>query len=158
MTPPGWTTISVDNDPRVSPDVLADVREWQYQGERPDLIWASPPCTEFSREFFPWTRTGRSPDMSIYLACRKIIDASRPRWWIIENTRGAVPYFGPYQAVFYPYYLWGRFPPLGRVDLIGRRHKDSYASTAKAERAKIPYALSRAVAHAIANHQLALSI
>lgn len=34
-------------------------RGWEVvRGRRPDLVWASPPCTEFSRESMPWTKTG----------------------------------------------------------------------------------------------------
>lgn len=144
----GWHVITMDIDPKFEPDVVADVRDWHYQGERPDLVWASPPCNEFSREFLPWKRTGVAPDLSIYLAAKRIVDEVRPTYWIIENVRGAVPYFGPYTAVYFPFYLWGVFPPLGQVRLH-YRGKDSWPSYAKAERAKVPYALSLAVARAI---------
>lgn len=145
----GWSVITLDNDPSFSPDILADVKTWNYQGERPTLIWASPPCQEFSREFFVWTRTGQKPDLSIWYGCQRIIKQANPRYWVIENTRGAPPYFGRPSAIYYPYYLWGFFPPLGKVDLSTRRHKESYASTDKASRAKLPYALSLALAKAI---------
>lgn len=148
MTSPGWKVITLDIDPSFNPDVQADIRRWIYQGDRPDLIWASPPCNEFSREFFPWSNTGNPPDLSIYHACKRIISQVKPRYWIIENVRGAVPYFGHYSAVYYPYYLWGFFPHLGEIH-FKRRHKDSYPSTAKALRAKIPYELSLAVANSI---------
>jgi hypothetical protein len=144
----GWRVLTVDIDGRFEPDVVADVRDWHYEGERPDLVWASPPCAEFSREYFPWTRTGVAPDLSVYLAVKRVVDEVGPVYWIIENVRGAVPYFGTYTAVYYPYYLWGVFPPLGWVK-IQRRHKESYPSTAKALRSKIPYGLSLAVARAI---------
>jgi len=145
----GWHIITLDNDTAFSPDILADVRTWHYQGEAPTLIWASPPCNEFSREFFPWTRTGNPPDLSIFTACKRIIQEAHPTYWIIENTRGAVPYFGTPSFIRYPYYLWGFFPPIGTVDLSKRKHKDSYPSSAKAERAKIPFALSLRIAQAI---------
>lgn len=146
----GWRVITLDNNPTFSPDILTDIRSWHYyQGETPTLVWASPPCTEFSREFMPWTRTGHIPDLSIFEACKRVIQEAQPTYWIIENTRGAVPYFGKPSAIYYPYYLWGFFPLLNKVNLEGRRHKDNYPSNAKAERAKIPYALSLRVAEAI---------
>lgn len=145
----GWHVLTLDNNPIFHPDILTDITGWHYQGERPDLVWASPPCNEFSREYFPWNRTGKTPSLSIYLACQLIIRETAPRFWIIENTRGAVPYFGKPSTVYYPYYLWGHFPNLGKINLTDRRHKDSYPSAAKAERAKIPYALSLSVAKAI---------
>jgi len=146
MSERGWTVITLDIDPGFEPDIIADVRDWTYQGDRPDLVWASPPCDEFSREFFVWTRTGETPDMSIYLGCRRIIARANPRFWIIENTRGAVPYFGRPAQVLYPFYLWGFFPKLVNVQLAGRQHKDSLPSKDKAKRALIPHQLSLAVA------------
>ncbi|GAI29454.1 unnamed protein product, partial [marine sediment metagenome] len=53
MTERGWTVITLDISPDFEPDIVADVRGWSYQGETPDLVWASPPCNEFSREFMP---------------------------------------------------------------------------------------------------------
>ncbi len=145
----GWHIRSLDIDPAFNPDILADVRTWLWLGEPFDLVWASPPCQEFSREFFPWSRTGNPPDLSIYEACKRLIAQIHPRYWIIENTRGAVPYFGPPAAIFYPYYLWGQFPILNHVDLSSRRHKASFTSSAKAARSLIPYTLSLSVAKAV---------
>lgn len=153
----GWRVLSIDINPSFVPDICVDVREYVYQSERPDLVWASPPCNEFSREYFPWTRTGISPDLSVYNACKRIIAQANPRYWIIENVRGAVPYFGAYSAVYYPFYLWGFFPPLGRVRL-NYRHKDTYPSKAKALRAKIPYSLSLAVALAIERSNILMEV
>lgn len=85
-----WTIVTVDIDPLFTPDVVADVRSWSWTGQSPDLIWASPPCDEFSREFMPWSQTGKTPDLSVIEGCKRIIRESNPRYWIIENTRGAV--------------------------------------------------------------------
>jgi hypothetical protein len=149
----GWQVVTLDYDPSFGCDITADVRTWQYIGPRPDLIWASPPCDEFSREFMPWSRTGKNPDMSIVLACKQIINQANPRYWIIENTQGAIrwfiPYLGRYRCNIGPFFLWGHFPPLGRVDISTWRKKESYSSSAPAERAKIPESLSRAVMAAI---------
>lgn len=148
----GWHVLSVEIDPGFEPDVIADVRQWQYDGPRPDLIWASPPCIEFARESMPWSRTGKRPDMSIVRACYRIIQDVRPRWWIIENVRGAVLHFEPmlgnWRWHMNGVFLWGYFPDLGRP-VIRKRKKESYSSNRGAERAMIPYAISRAVAIAI---------
>lgn len=149
MSDRGWTVITLDILPEFNPDIVADIRRWSYQGERPDLIWASPPCNEFTKEFLPWTRTGETPDMSIYRACQRIIARTNSRFWIIENVKGAVPYFGRPAQVLSPFYLWGFFPRLVNVDLSTRRFKDSYPSKDKAKRALIPYNLSLAVALAV---------
>lgn len=148
----GWDVVTVDNDPKFSPTVLADIRSWSWKGNRPDLMWFSPPCTEFAREFMPWCKTGKTPDLSIYQACLRIIEETNPRFWIIENVKGAIRYFGKPSAIFGAFYLWGFFPHLGRVRLNYRK-KESYSSSRPEERAKIPYELSRAVALAVENTQ-----
>jgi len=48
-----------------------------------------------------------------------------------------------------PFFLWGFFPPIGGVDLRDYKNKESYSSEASAQRAKVPYTLSAAVADAI---------
>ena len=46
----GWTVLSVDLEPRFRPDICCDVLALTPEmiGTRPDLIWASPPCTHYS--------------------------------------------------------------------------------------------------------------
>lgn len=148
MVDRGWEVVTVDIEPSFSPDILVDIRAWSYDGSKPDLMWFSPPCTEFAREFMPWCKTGKKPDMSVYIACKRIIAESQPRYWIIENVKGAVPYFGKPAAIVGPYYLWGFFPPLGNVRYTAPK-KESLSSSKSAERAKIPYSLSLAVALAV---------
>lgn len=87
-----------------------------------DLIWASPPCLEFSFGFNApgptAKREGRDfePDMTILRNVIKIIKAKKPKYWVIENVKGAAKIFSkelgvnaPRQIIG-PYYLWGNFP------------------------------------------------
>jgi hypothetical protein len=144
----GWHVVTLDNDPRFQCDITADLRSWQYAGPRPDLLWASPPCQEFSRESMPWCKTGDVPYLGLVEAVRRLVMEIQPRYWILENVRGAVPYLGQPREIHGPFYLWGYFPPLGRPRLA-MKHKESYSSRQPAERAMIPRALSRAVALAV---------
>lgn len=148
----GWDVVTLDNDPRFGCDITADVRAWEWHGPTPDLIWLSDPCTEFSRESMPWCKTGAVPDLSIVLAGLRIIQAARPRYWVRENVRGSMrwvrPFLGQPREIHGPFYLWGHFPSLGTPRLRGRK-KESYSSKQQAERAKIPYAISEALAVAI---------
>ena len=148
MVARGWEVITLDNDLAFKPDILCDLRCWNWEGIKPDLMWFSPPCTEFAREFMPWSRTGKTPDLSIYQACIRIIQEVQPRYWIIENVKGAIKYFGKPAASIGPFFLWGFFPDLGKIKLSGRK-KESLSSSHSAERAKIPFELSLAVAQAI---------
>lgn len=152
----GWDVLTLDIDPAFCPDIVADIRTWSYSGPTPDLIWCSPPCEEFSREFMPWSRTGVKPSLDLVLSCKRIISEVRPRYWIIENVRGAVRYLAPIlgrkRANYGPFFLWGNFPDLGHVKLSMRK-KESYSSSRPELRAAIPYALSDAVALAVEHQQ-----
>ena len=147
----GWKVITLDFDPRFECDITADVREWHYPAElpRPDFVWASPPCDEFARESMPWSKTGKIPDMSIVLACKRIIEEAQPRYYVIENVRGAInyfrPHFGNYRYHVGAFYLWGFFPVPGQIKNNWKK-KESYGSKQRAERAVIPAPLSRAIA------------
>lgn len=141
----GWQVVTLDIDPIFEPDIVADLRAWSWYGARPDLIWISPPCTEFARESMPWCRTGQQPDLAIINAARRTVAETPCHMWVIENVRGAQPYLGPAQIICGPFYLWTNLPPLG-MPLRRFRKKESYSSSAKAERARVPYELSLAVA------------
>ncbi len=153
----GWSVITVDIDERFHPDIVADLVTWRYDGPRPDLIWASPPCTEFSRESMPWCRTGKHPDLSIVLAALRIIRETKPKYWIIENVRGAIRWFRPFlgepRASFGPFFLWGFFPFSG-TQPIHYRPKESYSSSDPAGRVRIPEQISRAVMTSISRHPM----
>jgi len=164
MSNRGWDVVSVDINPDFEPDIVADLRNWSYSGPRPDLVWCSPPCTEFAKFAMPcWYDPAElpNPDMSIVRACKRIVDETNPRFWIIENVRGAVPFFEPLlgkpAAIFRPYFLWGYFPDLGKPG--GWKTKTKHiSSSSKAIRAMIPEQLSNAVALAIERQMLLIDI
>ena len=47
----GWDVFSVDIDAAAKPTLVAKVLDWQLHALPPsvDCIWASPPCTHYSR-------------------------------------------------------------------------------------------------------------
>lgn len=149
MSEAGWDVVTLDVEAKFNPDVVANLNTWEYTGPTPDLIWASPPCTEFSRESMPWCRTGKHPDMALVMACKRVIEQTRPKYWVIENVRGAIKYFrpifGPPRASFGPFFLWGVFPLDGPFKLAGFRKKESYSSKQVSERARVPEQVSRAI-------------
>jgi len=144
----GWSVVSVDNEPLTHPTYLGDIRDFSWHGDRPLLVWASPPCTEFAKAAMPWYPRDLDADMSIFRACERIIRETDPVYWIIENVRGAVLYFGPPAQVFFPWYLWGHFPHLSDFPLEARP-KSTRTSGARDQRARIPYQLSLAVCLAV---------
>ena len=147
----GWDVVAVDNDARHRPDVLADLREWTWEGERPELVWASPPCTEFSRWAMPWCRKQGPPrpDLSLVEAALRVVQETQPHYWVLENVRGAVPFLdflGPPRVVAGPFHLWGYFPPF-RLELPP--FKARLGSRDVVRRAAVPYRLSAALLAAV---------
>jgi hypothetical protein len=145
----GWDVVTLDYDPAFGCDITADLRTWSWQGPRPRLVWGSPPCDEFAREFMPWSKTGATPSLDLVMAVRRVVEETQPDFWVLENVKGAArwlrPILGEPRQIVGPFYLWGNFPPLG-VDMRRFRKKESYSSSQPAERAKVPYELSLAVA------------
>ena len=49
----GWDVVSLDIVAKFNPTVVADVMDWDYAAAFPpghfDVVWASCPCTEYSR-------------------------------------------------------------------------------------------------------------
>jgi len=88
------SVISVDNVTAFNPTHICDVREWNY-GQYPpghfDIIFASPPCTEFSRLK---TRGVRDLKLAkdLVVITQEIINYFQPRMWFIENpATGLLP-------------------------------------------------------------------
>lgn len=143
--------IRVELDERFEAEVHADLATWRYDGPRPDLVWASPPCTEFSRESMPWCRTGQTPSLELVNAAKRIIDESQVATWVIENVRGATKYLNPLfgkPRSYGPVFLWGEFP---RFKAKVNPWKERLSSTRKAERAEIPWAIGDGLRRAIEN-------
>lgn len=149
----GWEVITVDNNPDFKPGIIADITQYHYSGPTPDLIWASPPCTEFSKRALPPTwkcNAGqhKEPDMSCVIATKRIIDEVNPRYWIIENVQGAVKYlnpiFGHYIKKCGSRYLWGVFPICDPAPGYGK-WRLSQSKDRAALRSIIPIQISKAV-------------
>ena len=150
----GWEVTTVDIDPKFDPSILADVNLLHI--EPPgyfDLIWSSPPCTDYTKAALPasWKCNGGThhpPDMRPFLNCYRIVRYLRPRWWVIENVQGAVPYFrlvlgDPVKRVG-SRILWGDFPIFDTSPKYGK-WKLSPTEDRPAIRSEIPAGLSKAL-------------
>ena len=88
----GWEVVSLDNDPKSQPDIIADVLEWDYKSHfMPgvvDAIWASPPCTQYSvaRTKARLPRDLEGADAMVQRTL-DIIEYLKPRVWFMENPQ-----------------------------------------------------------------------
>ena len=87
----GHDTLTLDIDPKCSPDICTDLMSWDYTAfalEPPDFIWCSPPCTQYS---IARTKAKTPRDLegsdAVVQQCLDIIRYWRPRYWIIENPQ-----------------------------------------------------------------------
>ena len=93
--------ISVDCLPKWTPTHCVDILDWvredsissytQYPPGYFDVIWASPPCREYSNAKRVGVRKLGWAD-ACASAALKIIDVLRPVYWFIENPQGQVPF------------------------------------------------------------------
>ena len=174
----GWRVIRVDIESKFKPDIVADVRSLPLKPFHVDVLWASPPCQEFSKRYLPWFSTKGLPDPPTELieCLQSAIKSLRPRYWIIENVRGArkwlTPILGRVLFCSTGHALWGQAPVLlpnippqkgslgyqnGSRTKMGRRGgwamgsgggKDGHRRNS-ATIAKIPYAIGEAICIAV---------
>ena len=124
MVDNGWEVVRFENNPLLK-DVphtrLYDIMKMpKFEADDVDLIWASPPCVEFSQAYSsPKSRARRAglpyqPNLDLMLKCKEIIEQTQPRYWVIENVIGAIkdfqPALGTPRQIIGPFVLWGNFP------------------------------------------------
>ncbi len=145
----GWEVVRVELEERFEAEYHADVRHWHWNGRRPTLVWASPPCTEFSKESMPWSRTGRQPSLELVEAAERVMRECDPPFWVIENVKGATRYLRERHGkplCLGPVRLWGKFPWF-RVRVPP--WKERLSSRKKAERAAMPFQIGDGLRKAI---------
>lgn len=165
----GWKVIRVDIDPRFKPDIVADVRNLPLKPFHVDVLWASPPCQDFSkwgglRCFYP---NPPQPDLSIAQAVRQFINTLNPRFWIVENVLGARRFlnqlFGAVRCRPASCVLWSNLgfllPPLKPHKAFRERMNHDWKRGQKrfglrpTEAAKIPYEIGEAICRAVENFE-----
>jgi site-specific DNA-cytosine methylase len=147
-------------------DLHAFLAEYHVARRDYDLIWASPPCYEFSNAYAApkptAAREGRDfePSTALVEAALDIIELLEPRWWVIENVRGACPHLNPIlgkpRQVIDAFVMWGHFPQL----ILPEGFKHSKAKADKRHsplranhRAKVPLEISQAMRRAVVTQQ-----
>jgi hypothetical protein len=146
----GHEVVTVDIEERFHPTYVTDITGWHAPGQY-DVVLASPPCIDYSKAEKPWFKDIH-PDNKLLLEVIRIIKEVNPKYWVIENVRGAVPYFKPILgkpvARFGSRYLWGDFPILWAPHIYGK-WKLPPSPERSSLRAEIPRPLAKAMYHAI---------
>ena len=147
-------------------DLPQDVRLLRHPG-RVHGVLAAPPCTMFARVGARWKRTDEQmrDALSVVDACLRVIVASGPTWWALENPIGKLQlYLGPPRFRCDPcdfgdpwtkrIWLWGDFvPPMFRVvkpvypahrPPRSRDRTSMLSGKQRVERAKTPEGFARA--------------
>ena len=182
-----WDVLRIENNPLLSevPNTkimcIFELRDWLEENKSVledtevfaniELIWASPPCDEFSfgynaphaihlREYpgIPY-----EPNMDLLEATLDIIKILKPRFWVIENVRGASKFFTemigsePRQILGNAQFLWGNFPKIDPPRYQTKADIDERHSPLRANiRAKIPIEISEALLSAIQSQKCIL--
>lgn len=98
--------VSVDILDSFNPTIKTDILNWDYKVYPPHYfthIWASPPCTEYSRAK---TRSPRNLDLadSIVKRTLEIIEYFKPDYWFMENPATGLLKNRPFM-LYIPYYV-----------------------------------------------------
>lgn len=127
--------ITIDIDPKVKPDIIADVRFLPLRPRlKPKLLFSSPPCRFLSKaRYFP--RQGIQEALEIVGACLEAIPYLEPETWILENPKGRLRYFlgPPTHSINYKAY-----------DLKNKR-TDLWSNKKSLKRAFIPKHISKQI-------------
>jgi C-5 cytosine-specific DNA methylase len=146
----GWRVVRLDLERAHSPDIIGDVERPPLAGSV-DFLWASPPCTEFSDARPLPAGQRRFPSLELVFATLRLVRDLGPKYWVLENVRGAIPFLGvPLQKVG-PWCLWGYFPPL-RVSWTAQTYRKWAAGSSAVARAAVPYEVSLAMCDAVERH------
>ena len=169
----GWQVVRIESNPaleHIPHTRIADVMDYRPAGAADlDLVWASPPCLDFSQGFNApgptAMREGRDfvPDVSLLLKVKEIIDVLKPKYWVIENVAGASQIFtellgSPPRQIIGPYLLWGIFPFIAMdyswVRPKGKTQSWNIGDPLRAtKRAIIPMTISRKLCEAISEQK-----
>jgi hypothetical protein len=84
----GGSAVTIDILKKFNPTICADILTWDYKVYPVgyfDVIWCSPPCTEYSKAKTRGVRNLTLAD-SLVKKCFEIIDYLKPKHWILENV------------------------------------------------------------------------
>jgi len=184
---PKWKVIAIDNNPDLVPHVhgmvLADVHDtdniksiiaallFEHTDEIEQIVvWASPPCTEFS---LANPNRPDEPDLSLLMAAKDIIEwivtgedtSLMNPLWAVENVKGAIEWFNEeleeaWHQRIGPFYLWGTIPWIDFRDRKDGEHRKGDSNKGSRAlrpnlRALVPFSVSQGLLDSL-EHQTSI--
>jgi len=161
----GWEVLRIDNNPMMSgvPHTkqidIFEFEEWIEDNldemkvfTNTDLIWFSPPCLEFSLAYS--APRPENPSLEILKCGIRIIEMLKPKYFVIENVKGAIKHFEPLLGkpaqINQAYILWGVFPGFVPAAFPTKAEKDKRHSPIRSNlRARVPIEISQSLLDAI---------
>jgi len=113
----GYKTLTIDNNPKLKPDLVLDILNFRIQDlpeefRNPDVCFFGVPCTHFSvagrsNNFINFMPTSFESSVSLALVYKtlKIIELLNPQSWFIENPMGYLRKF-PFMQNLILKHLW----------------------------------------------------
>jgi hypothetical protein len=165
---PNYSVLRYDNNPafeNLPGTTICDLLNYEIKIRHDiDLIWASPPCLEFSTAYSaPKSVAQRAgieykPNLDLVKRAIEIIEDLEPKYFVIENVAGASKDFeallGKPRQIVGCFFLWGNFP-LIHVDRdfehLKADNDDRHSELRSNIRAKIPLEISEGIKEAIEN-------
>jgi len=106
---PNCEIVTLDNRPEFRPTHCVDIERWaddrhwannycQYHRGEFDMIWASPPCTEYSMAKTIGERDLKGADARVQ-ATLKVIEKLEPQYWFLENPTSGRPIGMKYREI-----------------------------------------------------------
>ena len=167
-----WEVITLEINKKQKPTIQADVKHLPLRpGLDPEVLLASPPCNHFSLACLQFPRKGVKNALEIVGACFEAVAILKPKYWFIENPRGRLRGIigKPKTTIRYSDYdskikmmkttdFWGNIQlpmvkherriklssGMTRIERL-KKHFPHETKQGKAERAKVPYGVSKAV-------------
>ena len=89
---PNAYTVTLDINDSFAPTIVSDITTWNYSKHFAkgffDIIWASPPCDQYSAAKTTGDERNLEYADSVASAVLKVLDTAKPAVWFIENPRG----------------------------------------------------------------------
>ena len=113
----GYEVISVDIERHFKPTIVTDVLTWNYKYHfKPgyfDVVFCTPPCSQYSRTETTAPRVLEEAD-ALMLKALEIVKYLKPKKWFLENPRSGLLSTRPFmQGITYVDIDYCQFSPSG---------------------------------------------